>query len=149
MTGRSLGRGYRDTPLGLPRTWRLVFPLNVSSGQLDFVEGGGGLREAARTYNVLVETLRRRVTGAVSIDCRPGPGTVLTKEEEDAVVKYLISMCDMGYGLTREIVMNWAFRIVEKSGRAHPFTGESAGRSWFMGFIQRNPSLTVRTPQII
>ena len=42
--------------------------------------------------------------------------------------------------------MNLAYRIVEKTGRAHPFTGESAGRSWFEGFMRRNPSLTVRTP---
>ena len=46
------------------------------------VEDGLGLREAARQYNVPVETLRRRVTGAVSTDCRPGPTTVLTSEEE-------------------------------------------------------------------
>ena len=44
------------------------------------VEDGLGLREAARQYNVPVETLRRRVTGAVSTDCRPGPPTVLTSE---------------------------------------------------------------------
>ena len=31
------------------------------------VEKGKGLREAARLYNVPVETLRRRVTGAVDI----------------------------------------------------------------------------------
>ncbi len=73
---------------------RKLWSMESMKETLDFVEGGGGLREAARTYNVPVETLRRRVTGAVSIDCRPGPGTVLTKEE-DAVVKYLISMCDM------------------------------------------------------
>ena len=102
---------------------------------LDFVEGGEGLREVARIYHVLVETLRCQVTGAVSINCRPGPGTVLTKVE-DAVAKYLVTMCDMGYGLTRDIVMNLAYRIVEKSGRKHPFTGKSAGRLWFEGFVR-------------
>ena len=125
---------------------RKLWSMESMKEALDFVEGGGGLREAARTYNVPVETLRRRVTGAVSIDCRPGPETVLTKEE-DAVAKYLVTMCDMGYGLTREIVVNLAYTIAEQSGRKHPFTGESAGRSWFEGFMRRNPSLTVRTPQ--
>ena len=38
---------------------------------------GMGLREAARSYNVPVETLRQRVNGNVAIDCRPGPETVL------------------------------------------------------------------------
>jgi hypothetical protein len=34
--------------------------------------------EAARKYNVPVETLRRRVIGAVEVDAKPGPPTVLT-----------------------------------------------------------------------
>ena len=41
-----------------------------------------GLREAARKYNVPVETLRRRTAGLVSLNCRPGPPPVLTTEEE-------------------------------------------------------------------
>ena len=44
--------------------------------------GRMGLREASRKYNVPVETLRRRTAGLVSIDCRPGPPTVLTSQEE-------------------------------------------------------------------
>ena len=42
------------------------------------VEDGLGLHETARQYNVLVETLCRRVAGSVSTDCTPGPPTVLT-----------------------------------------------------------------------
>ena len=47
------------------------------------VQEGKGLREAAKLYNVPVESLRRRVLGTVSVDCRPGPSTILTMEEED------------------------------------------------------------------
>ena len=46
-----------------------------------------GLREAARLYNLRVETLRKRVTGKVDLDCWPAdPATVLTKEEEETIV---------------------------------------------------------------
>ncbi len=114
---------------------------------VECVASGKGLREAARLYNVPVETLRRRVNGTVMLDCRPGPATVFTKEEEDQLVKYLIDMADMGYGLSRELVMRIAYIIAEKSRKKHPFTGESAGRSWFEGFRKRNPMLTIRTPQ--
>ena len=47
------------------------------------VINGKGLREAARTHNVPVETLRRRVNGAVAMGCKPGPSTILSDEEED------------------------------------------------------------------
>ena len=37
-------------------------------------------------------------------------------------------MADMGYGLNRETVMQLAFTIAEKTGKSHPFKGQSA---WF------------------
>ena len=78
------------------------------------------LREAARAYNVPVETLRRRVAGVVSMDCRSGPPTILTSEEEANLAEYCVVMADMGFGLTREGVMAMAYAIVEKTGRNHP-----------------------------
>ena len=69
------------------------------------VEDGKGLRETARLYNVPVETLHRRVIGSVSLECRPGPPTVLTREEESRLARYIVDMADMGFGLGREDVM--------------------------------------------
>ena len=111
------------------------------------VENGKGLREAARLYNVPVETLRRRVTGAVDIVCRPGPPTVLTEDEEQRLAVYIAEMGQMGFCLGKEDVLRLAYRIVDKSGRKHPFTDGVAGRAWFDGFMKRHPKLTIRTPQ--
>ena len=86
------------------------------------VHNGKGLREASRLYNVPVETLRRQTTGKVELDCKPGPSTVLTKEEEDRLNTYLIQMAEMGFGLTSEDVMQMAYVIVDKSRQTHPFT---------------------------
>ena len=83
------------------------------------------LREAARAYNVPVETLRRRVAGIVSLDCRSGSPTVLTSEEEARLGEYCVAMA--GSGLTREGIMAMAFAIAEKTGRNHPFMLEEAG----------------------
>ena len=102
---------------------------------------GKGLREAARLYNVPIETLRRRVNGSVKFGCKPGPPTVLTEEEEDRLADYLIKMSEMGFGLLRDGVMGMAFNIVSKSQRPHPFKNGSAGRAWFDGFIRRHPHI--------
>ena len=56
-------------------------------------------------HNVPVETLRRRATGLVSLNCRPGPPPVLTTEEEARLAQYCVAMADMGFGLTREGVI--------------------------------------------
>lgn len=93
-----------------------------------------------------METLRRRVNVMVEIECRPGPPAVFSKDEEDMIFEYLVAMADMGYGLSRESVMIFAYKIAEKLNKQHSFTGESAGRLWFEGFKRCNPSLTICTP---
>ena len=114
---------------------------------VEAVHKGMGYREAARGFNVPVETLRRRVIGAVQMDAKPGPPTVLSKEEEDLLAKYVVDMADMGFGLSREDVMQMAFTIAERTGKKHPFKDEHAGRGWYEGFKHRHPHLTLRSPQ--
>ena len=104
-------------------------------------------REASRKYNVPVETLRRRTTGLVSLDCRPGPHTVLTSEEEARLAEYCVTMVDMGFGVTREDVIAIAYAIADKTGRDHPFKEGHAGRGWYEGFMARQATLTLRAPQ--
>ena len=53
-------------------------------------------------------------------------------------------MSEMGFGLNRETVMEMAYKIVDKTGRKHPFKN---GRAWFEGFQRRHPNLTLRKPQ--
>ena len=71
---------------------------NVTSSKM-------GLREAARLYNLPLETLRRRVAGINEVACRPGPPTILSEEVEDQLASYLVQMADMGYGLTRQRIL--------------------------------------------
>ena len=58
------------------------------------VNNGMSLHEAARKYNVPVETLRRRTAGLVSLDCRPGPPKILMSEEEAHLAEYCVAMAD-------------------------------------------------------
>jgi len=111
------------------------------------VEDGKGLRETARLYNVPVETLRRRVTGSVSLECRPGPPTVLTGEEESRLARYIVDMADMGFGLGREDVNACCLSDCREVGEKAPFTNGMAGHNWLDGFRSRHPCLTLRSTQ--
>jgi len=108
-----------------------------------------GLRQAAREFDVPVTTLKRRVDGEVPLNAKPGPPTVLTKEEEDKLCNYCFAMCDMGYGLTVEDVKRVAFEIASNSGRPHPFKDGKAGRDWYEGFMRRFPTLTLRKEEAL
>ena len=114
-----------------------------------FVQSGSSLRQAAKLYNVPVETLRRRFNGTVTLDCKPGPSTVLTADEEQCLAHYVIEMADRGFGLVSEDLMRTAFTIAERSGRSHPFRNGMAGRGWLEAFRRRHPEITLRTPQAL
>lgn len=93
--------------------------------------------------------LRRHITGLVDLDCRPGSPTILTSEEEARLALNCVAMADMGFDLTRESVMAMAYAIAEKTGRDHPFKEGHAGMGWYKGFMARQATLTLRTPQAL
>ena len=82
------------------------------------------------------------------VDCKPGPPTIFTSEE-DLLVKYIhvVNMADMGFGLLTDDIMALAFSIAEKTHKEHVFKIGVAGRGWFNGFRSRHPRLVLRTPQ--
>jgi len=53
------------------------------------------------------------------MECRSGPRTILTDEEEQKLIAHLITMADMGYGVKRHTVMKMAFMIAEKNQKQH------------------------------
>ena len=114
---------------------------------LQDLKGGMSVHEAARLYNLPYETLRRRVVEKVDLECRSGPLTVLTEDEEDELASYCVKMANMGFGLSRSDVMVVAFKIAEASGRKHLFTDSAASRAWNDGFRSRHPQLTLRSTQ--
>ncbi len=82
---------------------------------VEHVKNGIPLHKSFRLYNV---PLRRRVIGRVDISCKPGPGTILTEDEEEQLYKYAIEIADRGFGLSREDLMRIAVTIVAKPGIA-------------------------------
>ena len=66
---------------------------------MDAVDGGSSMREASRKFHVPYSSLCKWCYGMRS-SCKRGPPTVLNAEEEQLIVNYLVSMCELGYGLT-------------------------------------------------
>ena len=57
------------------------------------------ITQAAAKYSVPHKTLDDRIKKKVEHGSRPGPSTVLTKEEEDGLVSYLVYMAQQGFPL--------------------------------------------------
>lgn len=101
---------------------------------------------AANQFKVPRKTLDDRIKGKVKHRTKPGPSTILTAEEEDALVSYLIYMAQRGFPLTRTMTKAFAWAIAKGSGNDNRFNPECGpGEDWWVNVRKRHPQLTLRT----
>ena len=68
---------------------------------MEAVSQGTAVSTAAKAFNVPRKLLDDCVKGRVKHGTKPGPDTVLTEEEEAALMSYLVYMAQRGFPLTR------------------------------------------------
>ncbi len=101
-------------------------------------DDGVSLRSAAINFNVPRKTLEDRVKGKTQHGVKPGPKTVLTKEEEDSLVSYLVYMSKCGFPLTRTMIKAYAWAISKRSGTSERFNQVlGPGDHWWRNFRKR------------
>jgi len=74
----------------------------------------------------------------------PGPSNALAKEEEDALVSYLIYMAQRGFPLTRTMTKAFAWAIAIRSGHGGRFGENGPSEHWWSLFMKRHPELSLR-----
>ncbi|CAB1098678.1 unnamed protein product [Ectocarpus sp. CCAP 1310/34] len=113
----------------------------VRSGQLS-------LSAAAKAYGVNKDALSRRSSGAMAMDAKVGPETVLRKAEEDAVEDAMIYASRHFLSFGRQQLID-AVRVLCLDGGPVPWDPDKGpGRSWLDGFMARHPALSERTTHI-
>ena len=105
------------------------------------------LSGSAKHYSVPRETLRRRVTGKVSMNARIGRPTVLMKDEEDEIVETCQVFAEWGFGLQKDDIKSVVAQFCQHSNRPNPFKNGTPGDDWWAGFLRRHPLLVRRKPQ--
>jgi hypothetical protein len=104
------------------------------------------LREAARENGIPYTSLRDWCHGLTRSRSRGRRG-VLSAQEENEVVEYLLKMCDAGYGLSPNALKMKVYEITRN--RWTPFQDGIPGKGWMRWFRRRHPELTIRTAQAI
>ena len=101
---------------------------------------------AANRFKVPRKTLDDRLKGRVQHGTHPGVSTVLTVQEENSLINYLLHMAQCGFPLTRTMVKAYAWSMVKRSGTAHRFHPEyGPGDHWWSLFKKRHPELALCT----
>jgi len=108
------------------------------------------LRKASTVFGIPKSKLSNKLTGKSEVGCRSGPGTVLivlTKAEEDYLASWAVCMASMGFGRTKNELLDAVKRILDTDGRSTPFKENRPGKDWYYAFLKRHPELSSRTPQ--
>ncbi|CAG7669233.1 unnamed protein product [Allacma fusca] len=70
-----------------------------------------------------------------------GRHPVFTKEQEQELVSYVISLANRFYGMTRRAIGDFAYTLAERNGIMHPFQNRSASEDWICGFLRRHSNI--------
>ncbi|XP_026323303.1 uncharacterized protein LOC113232741 [Hyposmocoma kahamanoa] len=104
-----------------------------------------GVNEASRTFKIPSRTLRRHLlSGKLKVPLGRNP--VFSIEHEKKIVAHIKKLEQVGFAPERKDVKEMAFQIAKKLEIKNPFleSSASAGNTWFMGFMKRNPELSTR-----
>lgn len=127
----------------------------------DVLDGNKTVADAARTHKLKRTTLLRYVSKATHEDLNNNDtlsfkvgyvaaNKVFSKEEEVHLSNYCLRAADIYFGLSTSEIRKLAYSYASSLSKNMPKNwGENkeAGRDWFIGFLKRNPSLSIRRPE--
>ena len=103
--------------------------------QRNDIESG---RRAAAVYDIPQSTLQARHAGRPSRrDCEPNSKR-LKKQEEDAIITYILDLDTRGIGATRDMVRDMASDLLAARGE------QPVGKCWVTNFSKRTPEIKLR-----
>lgn len=104
------------------------------------------IRRAAQQYGVPFQTLRDRIAGDIDLECcTMGAIPLFSLGEEARLVSHLKEMANIGYGYSRQEVVDVASNFavhLNKRTRDNPMS-----LKWFYSFLGRWPELKVIKPR--
>ncbi|XP_071835740.1 uncharacterized protein [Apostichopus japonicus] len=101
-------------------------------------EEGASISKAAMFYKVPRTTLTDKVRERSCMDCAIGAKTVLTKNEEEKLVDWIIERARSGNPCTTTDLRNKAQALINVATRFNPFPNNLPGKSWVFGIVSRH-----------
>ncbi|XP_067205209.1 uncharacterized protein [Linepithema humile] len=111
------------------------------------VKLGKPLRQIAAKYKIPPATLHNKINNVSSINAKKSPQTILTAEEEQQLVDWILYSEERGFPVTQEQLLNSVRWLVLDLKKETPFTKDKPGRHWYEAFYRRHPELSKRKPQ--
>ena len=97
-------------------------------------------------YGIPRRTLRDRLQNNKFGGPSPGPHCIFTKDQEKEICDHALLLSNLYYGISREDLCSLAYEYATQNGIPNNFK-KKAGKDWYYGFMERNPKLSLRTPE--
>lgn len=73
---------------------------------MEDVKKGNSILAVSKTFKIPYATLYSRVKGIYAIDVRSGPSSVLTSQEEEELVQWIIHLSKRGFPVTKNHLLD-------------------------------------------
>ena len=107
------------------------------------------VRAAAKMFSIPKSTLFDKLASNKEVKIgKKGPPTILTADEETALVLWINTCMEKGFPRQDENLLDEVQAILRKDGRDNPFVDCGPGRTWLELFLNRHPE-THRKPEAL
>lgn len=115
---------------------------------LQDIRGGLSKKAASKKYNIPRSTLQFRLSSKFSKSSM-GPSPILTDNEEQLLVKWIIECSRKGFPQRKLDVQLSVKEFLTVDERENPFKDNMPGDGWFRAFLRRHPELSIRTSESV
>ncbi|CAK1603693.1 unnamed protein product [Parnassius mnemosyne] len=112
------------------------------------IQNGMSKRAAAKVFGIPRGTLQFRLQGNF-LKTRPGPPTILTNDEENTLVEWIIQSSRKGFPRRKEDLLHSVTDFLKKSPRPNNFIDNKPGEGWYKLFLKRHPEIVQRTAEAV
>lgn len=124
-------------------------PNDMQMAIKDILETKLSVRAASRKYNVPFSTLWSKYNGKYPVEARPSPATILTTEEEQLLVQWILHLSATGFCVDKEQLLNSVQKLVRDGKKETLFTDDRPSKHWYNAFLNRHPEICLRMGQNI
>ncbi|KAF9411724.1 hypothetical protein HW555_009553 [Spodoptera exigua] len=111
------------------------------------VRNGEKVAVAAKSFGVPRVTLYNKVSGKTPINCTMGPITVLSKDQEDILVRWLLALAEKHFPIPKDCLQDSVQKIISDQKISNPFANNRPGKKWCKSFLKRHPVLVEKLPE--
>lgn len=116
------------------------------SAALVSIRKGSRIRQVSRSSGIPESTLRDKLKG-LHQQSKPGAPTVLTGDEENRIVEWVLDMAKMGFPVNTQKLTTCVAHFVK--GRKTKFKDGIPGEKWIESFLKRHPNVARRVPSVL